>query len=87
MEYYINKVKKDINDNIIEVNIKNLGVLSLKDCIELIQKGNQFFTLYFENGKEIKGAKILIDRGFGKAYLTTYPNHNDKDNLDNLPSI
>lgn len=87
MDYYVNKVKKDINDNIIELYIKGLGVLSLKETIELIQKGNTLFTLYSEHGKEIKGAKVLIDRGFGKAYLTTHPNHNDKDNLDNLPSI
>ncbi len=100
MTYFVTAVKKDSNNEIInlmyfhnpssdkiEPPIKFYSS-EIDLVIEFINDMKvEFKTAYFEENVLIAGSKIIVQDSGKRKYLKTLSNKEDKDNLDNLPTF
>ena len=81
-KYFIQKVKKDDNDNIIAVKTKYFE-FETKKVIEKIDEGEDKFVV------EKDGTEVIVkvmDRQ-GKKYIKTVKDETETNNLDELPEF
>ena len=58
-------------------------VWSFEIIKEAIRKGHDYKTVYTENNRLVEGAEVFLS---SYDFLTTKPNHENKDNLSELPT-
>lgn len=75
--YYIQRVRKDDNDNIIAVKTTH-GEFTTTQVVSMIKANHMFFV------KDSNGPRVGIYR---ERFIRSYANNEWDDNLDNLPSF
>jgi len=77
-EYFIQKVRKDDNDNIIKVKTR-YNEFSTSEVVQMIESKQH--TFFVEEGRVLVG---IYPRN-GKKYIRSYKDGYWNNNLDNLP--
>ena len=94
IDYYVSAVRKTLDKSkifLLQVRnsrlIESYSVWTISNVIEHIEKGETFYTMYYENGKWREGSKIEVVIRNGEKYLRTLRDKTAKDNLENLPEF